>query len=61
MRVEFLHVIDITLSELSKLIQLLFSEEGRFDIEARTGVLHKYNVKTAANITITGIISGFRY
>lgn len=56
-----MHVIDITLSELSKLIQLLFSEEGRFDIEARTGVLHKYNVKTAANITITGIISGFRY
>lgn len=65
MRVEVSQVIDITLSELSKLIQLLFSEEGEFEIEARIGVLYKENVKTTvatvASITITGVISGFRY
>ncbi|HEX7178590.1 MAG TPA: hypothetical protein VF220_02620 [Nitrososphaeraceae archaeon] len=65
MRVEVLHVIDITLSELSKLMQLLPSEEGEFEIEARTDVLHNDNVKTiattaaAASITITGVILVF--
>ena len=56
-----MQVIDITLSELSKLIQLLLSEEDEFEIEARTDVLHKDNVKTivATNITITGVIFGF--
>ena len=45
-------------------MQLLPSEEGEFEIEARTDVLHNDNVKTiattaAASITITGVILVF--
>jgi hypothetical protein len=47
-RVEVLQVIDITLSELSKLIQLLLSEKAEFEIEAKTGVLYKDKVNIAA-------------
>jgi hypothetical protein len=57
-----LQVIDITLSELSKLIQfiLLLSEKAEFEIEAKTGVLYKNKVNIAAvSIMINGIIFGF--
>ena len=55
-----MQVIDITLSELPKLIQLLLSEEAEFEIEAKTGVLYKDKVNIAAvSIMINGIIFGF--
>ena len=55
-----MQVINITLSELSKLIQLLLSEEAEFEIEAKTGVLYKDKVNIAAvSIMINGIIFGF--
>jgi hypothetical protein len=57
-----LQVIDITLSELSKLIQFILrlSEKAEFEIEAKTGVLYKNKVNIAAvSIMINGIIFGF--
>ena len=55
-----MQVINITLSELSKLIQLLLSEEAEFEIETKTGVLYKDKVNIAAvSIMINGIIFGF--
>jgi len=35
------------------------SEDEEFDSEARTGVLHKDNAKTAASAAITGVIFDF--
>ena len=64
MRVENLQVIDITLSALSKLIQLLLllSEGDAGDIGARTGAgaLHTCSATITENKATTNIISGPR-